>query len=360
MMKIKIFILIVFAFGLGFVACTDKLDLGTLPNSDNEPGNITGDTVYVQLNPAWTGFNKPEDILIGREPFIYVADTKNDRIVMMDISGKVLGTKMVKNPVALAQDFKLNLIVCGELEHNGETYSAVFRINLYDARHNIHEAKVDTLLPKNSFDFSRNDRVYTGVCVFADNKFYVSRKGPKNDLISPDNAILYSSTKYLNDGTKIDTINNIDKIAGFQPLGTGLLSSNQISSLTSMNDNTFDIVVTLIAPDASFKVQWLTYIESQEFAGYVNKIDVNADLMQFGKFGKPEGCTIDRKGNLYIADAEKDSVFKFNPFGDELESFGGPDVFDSPHAVAHFDNTLYVLDTNNDRILRYILSTDNN
>ena len=51
-------------------------------------------------------------------------------------------------------------------------------------------------------------------------------------------------------------------------------------------------------------------------------------------------------------------VYKFNFAGDLLQGFGGNEVFDSPHAVAYYDRTLYVVDTNNDRILRYILSTE--
>ena len=41
-----------------------------------------------------------------------------------------------------------------------------------------------------------------------------------------------------------------------------------------------------------------------------------------------------------------------------MESFGGPEIFSSPHAVAYFDKTIYVADTDNNRILRFILSTD--
>lgn len=339
--------------------CGDQVDISELTaGNTNNSGNISGDTVYIQQSPIWTGFNKPEAILVGREPFVYVADTKNDRIVMLDISGKVLGSKEVTNPTSIAQDYRLDLLVTGEITYNGQVYSAIFRIYMHDAKHDIASAKIDTLLPKSSFDYQRPDWTYTGVTTFADNKFYISRTGPQNTLIAPDNAILFSSTKTFTDGSTIDTINNQDKIAGFQPTGTGLSSSNGISSLSSMNDGTFDIVMTLSAADAVFKVQWLQYIQSQEFTGYVNRVDISSDLMQFNKFGNPTGSTVDRNGNLYVADAQKDSIYKFNAFGQELESFGGPDVFDSPHDVAFFDKTLYVLDTENDRIVRFILSTE--
>ncbi len=65
-----------------------------------------------------------------------------------------------------------------------------------------------------------------------------------------------------------------------------------------------------------------------------------------------------RSGNIFVVDAAKDSVYKFNAFGNELQSFGGRDIFNNPHGVAFFDRTLYIADSGNNRILRFILSTD--
>ncbi len=35
------------------------------------------------------------------------------------------------------------------------------------------------------------------------------------------------------------------------------------------------------------------------------------------KFEQPEGSTIDASGNIFVVDAAKDSVYKFNAFGNE-------------------------------------------
>jgi sugar lactone lactonase YvrE len=128
-------------------------------------------------------------MIVGREPFIYVADTENNRVVMMDIAGRILGAREIRRPIALAQDYQLNLIVCGELvDAQGTVFSAVFKLNLVDVSHNIGIAKIDTLLPKTSFDYLKPQRKYTGVCVFSNNSFLVSRTGPANsNLIDPDN-----------------------------------------------------------------------------------------------------------------------------------------------------------------------------
>lgn len=340
-------------------SCAEKYELPPL-SSGGPPGNI-GDTLYVQQFPVWEGFNKPQDILVGRETFIYVADTENDRIVMMNIAGHFLGEKSIKKPVAIAQDFRLNLIVCAEFDTligaTPLTYSAVFKIDMVEAEHIIENAPVKRLLPRTSFDFLRPDREYTGASVFYDNSFYIARRGPSNsNRIDPDNGILIFRQKELPDGSRVDTL--VGRVPLIEPEGTGLLAANQLSSLTSFPGNNLDIIVTMIGEN-SFRTQWWQYIRNDDFEGYQNYLEpFVTDLMQVNKFSRPEGVTLDEATNIYVADAEKDSVFKFNPFGDEMESFGGPDVFDSPHGVSWFDKTLYVADTENDRILRFILSTE--
>lgn len=355
-------LLLVFAGLLIYSGCDDKFQIPNIPNE--QAGNIS-DTIYVKQNPDWTGFNKPEDIIVGHEPFIYVADTYNDRIVMMNVAGQVLGAKKIKHPVALAQDYRLNLIVCAKFDTtiNGQpaSFSAVYKIDLVSAGHIISQAKMTRLLPQNPsidpFAFSRPDREYTGVTVFYDNSFYVSRKGPVNsNPVDRDNAILHVEEK-TSPYTGRDTL-YISKIAGLAAEGTGLMSANQISSLKSFGRHNFDFILTLVGEN-SFKVQWLHYVNTMDFQGYQSQLQpFNSDMMAVNRFGKPEGVTIDNKNNIFVADAEKDSIFKFNSFGEEMESFGGADVFNHPHAVAFYDRTLYVADTDNNRIVRYILSTE--
>ena len=359
MKKLSINIILILFAILIVYSCADKFVAPALSPS-GPPGNIN-DTVYVQQFPVWEGFNKPQDILVGRETFIYVADTQNDRIVMMNIAGQYLGSASIKKPVAIAQDFRLNLIVCAQfdtlIDGNPLTYSAVFKVDMVSADHIIDNAPVKRLLPKTSFDFLRSDREYTGACVFYDNSFYIARRGPSNsNPIDPDNGILIFRQKELSDGSRVDTL--VGRVPLVEPEGTGLLSANQLSSLTSLPGNRRDIIATMTGEN-SFKTQWWEYVKNEDFEGYQNYLEpFVTDLMQVNKFGSPEGVALDEATNIFVADAAKDSVFKFNPFGDEMESFGGPDVFDSPHGVSYFDKTLYVADTNNDRILRFILSTE--
>jgi hypothetical protein len=346
-----------------FAGCSEKFDI-TQFETETGKGNIKGDTLYVQLSPVWSDFNKPSAILIGNEPFIYVADTDNDRIVMMNLAGQRLGIKEgIKRPVAVAQDYQLNLLVCAEFDtvlSNGDTktFSAVYKINMVEGSHNIQSAPVSRVLPRpgSSSDLKEGIK-YTGVAVFYDNSFYVSRTGPNNtSFVDPDNSIIIFQKKTRTDGTKVDTL--IGRLPSLEPLGTGLLTAYKISSLTSFKRKNNDFIMTLVG-ETSFKTQWLFFNFASESPSYENKLSPSfAELMKVNKFERPEGCAIDNAGNIYIADAGRNRIFKFNSFGDELQSFGDSSVFNQPSAVAHFDQTLYVLDRGNNRILRYILSTD--
>ncbi len=350
--------LIVFIGIIVFLSsCVDKFDL-TQIDLDDDDVNVGGDTVYVQLKPVWVGYNKPQDIMVGREPFIYVADTENDRVVMLNLAGEIFGSRSIKHPVALAQDHRLNLIVVAQFDTSGDTYSAVFKLDLVSVQHQIETAPITRLLPRVE-DLNRPELEYTGACVFANNIFYVARKGPNNtSFIDPDNSILlFVPKKFFRESAEGDTL--VGRVPNIDPLGQGPVSAYDISSMTSFNDQSIDIIITLTG-GTSFKSNWLHYQVTPIDQRYVSNFSPvsGLDFMIPNRFERPEGSAIDNFGNIYIADAGKDSVYKFNPFGDELESFGGPDFFNQPHGVAHFDKTLYVADTENNRILRFSLSTD--
>ena len=347
---------------IGFIySCGDKFDINDLDTGQGN-GNIEGDTVFVQINPPWEGFNKPQDVMVGREPFIYVADTENDRIVLLNLDGQTLGTKSIKQPVALAQDYRLNLFVCAKFDTtiNGQpqTYSAVYKLDLVSVNHQIGIAPTKRILPRTQ-DFAQPLREYTGVCVFYDNSYLISRRGPNNsNQIDPDNSILMFVQKRLANGTTIDSL--AGRVPLLDPSGSGILSANQISSLTSYNSRIYDINLTLIG-DNNFKFQPLEYIVSQEFTGYQIALPpLSRDLMMPGLFSQPEGSALDNSGNFFIADAGRDTVYMFNSFGDRLQTIGGRDgqILNQPYGVAFFNKTVYVADAGSNRILRFILSTE--
>ena len=344
--------------------CSDKFDINQLGDYHGA-GNPGGDTVYVHINPDWGGFNNPQAILIGHEPFIYVCDTDNNRIVMLNTAGTLLGTLTIKKPIAISQDYRLNLIVCAEYDTliNGitNTYSAVYKIDLFAVNHIIGNARPKLILPRTEDISSHPLCKFTAVTAFYDNSYYIARTGINNTSNSdPDNSIIqFVPVDQYHDTTLSNRVPNID------PLRSGMITANGINCMTSFNKKNIDFIATFnkgVVNETVFKAQWFHFFSSISSEGYRSGIGQFSGVafVKPDRFGAPTGSCIDPSGNIYITDGDpgKDSVFKFSPYGDELQSFGGPTLFSKPAGVAFFDRTLYVLDSQKNMIRRFILSTD--
>ena len=359
-------ILMTFLAAVVVAGCAgEKFDINSLPERDLN--TTIGDTVYIQQYPNWIGFNRPQDLIVGNEPFAYVADTESDRVVMLDLAGRVIGaSQRIKRPVALAQDKRLQLLVCAEFDtllpgHTQPvTFGAVYRLDLPAYRHEI-----GTIPPKRVyFDPTDSTRRFTGVATLYNNQYAIARIGPKRFFPYFDNAVLL----FDKDDGFISPITTT-----FSPDGTGLLSIHRLTALATLpTGRSLEYVFAQVehAPDAVnkplFKVQWIRLVAIGQTTEFVSKFNPSTEgdigLLQINRFGRPEGLTLDPSGNLFVIDAEKDSLFRFSSRGVESYSFGGRGngdrQFNQPSGVAFFDGTVYVADTGNNRIVRFKLSTD--
>ncbi len=358
--KIKIFVLILFFFS----GCGDELDLSLFPINQNQ--QTIGDTVYIPQFPIFTGFNEPVDIYIGNEPLIYVADKNNNRIVQLDLSGAVVSySNFVLKPKKVTQDKNYDLLVVASVidtipPNILDTVDVVYRYKLRSNGGIIAGVQPTIAFKSNQPTPIPGDHGnFTGIAAFGNNYYLVSRSGPNNSsVIDPDNAF-FKIDKYDN------TLPVPNRLSGFEVLGQGLLSLQKVSSIAMFQNNNTDFIYTQSHSDAVFKIQWVTYNDEDEI--YVPKFTPsnNVDLLRNGLVIQPEDVTIDERGNIYVIDAGKDSLYKFSSLGKlKSESFGGegitPSRFNNPMAVAFFYKTLYICDTGNNRILRFILSTDIN
>ncbi len=346
-----------------FNGCGKELNIAEFNNAPR--GISISDTVYVKEGEDWKKagaleFNQPEDIYIGHDGFVYIADTGNDRVVMLDLAGNYVGEKRILRPVAIAQDRRFNLIVAGELERGGYRYGAIYKIRLFESAHNINIAKVDTIY----WEPEKPARRFTGVAELIDNSYYVCRVGPDNtSLFDPDNMILhFSKNDSLYPREYVDLTPNLDAT------GSGIRSINQMSAIATFSDRrrATDFIVAQTDPGANFKVKWFRFNPGSEVVppNWEAYFKPNAtDLTQQGIFVSPEDVTLDTRSNIYVIDSGLDSLMKFDVRGKLLkESFGpgklGDDRLKNPKGVAWFDRILYIADTGNNRIVRYRLSTD--
>lgn len=341
----------IFLFALLLASCgVEKFPLPQ-EQSNNGGSSAVSDTTYLQLRPVWnaaTGYDlkAPHDILVGREPLIYVADTDNNRILMLDLAGNILGSSQrIERPVALTQDAKLNLLIVTDR-------NKIYRLNLVAAQHRIADAPVETVF----HEIDNPGRRYTAIAALlatAQNQaatfYYVTTTG--ND--KRDNQILIFPENF--------NVRVPDE-AGFEPNGLGILSTAAPSGITALRDFSGDFIFCMTG-DNSFKVQWIT-IGQFGFTPRLNPGQGNFDLFAQDKFLAPEDLTVDAEGNIYVIDAARPRLLKFSSAGEEQQSFGslgaGEKQFNAPQGVAFFNRTLYVADTGNHRIVRFRLSTDVN
>ena len=313
-----------------FAGCEeDRFDLLTLPRGGTV---VVGETTYVQINPAWEGFNRPQAVIVGNEPFAYVADTENDRVVMLDLSGRLVGmSPMIRRPIALAQDKRLQLLVCAQFDtllpgrSVPTTFGALYRLDLPAAAHQIGMAAPRRVF----FEPSDSTRRYTGVAVLYDNSYYLTRVGRKNELarVDRDIAVLLFAK---NDSLITPVTQN------FSPDGTGLLSIHQITGIATMpTGRSVEYVFAQVeaGPGAItplYKVQWIRLVTEGQTTNYVSKfypsVDGDIDLLKINRFVRPSGVSLDPSGNIFVTDAGTDSVDRFNFRGVERYYFGGTGV----------------------------------
>lgn len=325
---------------IGFLACGEKFPLPS-ENVTQSGQDIVGDTLYVQQAPVWEqrqgyNFKAPQDVLVGAEPLIYVADSGNDRLVMLDPVGTILGVSAsIPHPVGLAQDDQLNLLVVNNTNR-------VYKIHLVEAGHVIGSARIDTILT-----ISQRDNPqwrFTAVTAYLGRKYYVTRTGPATN----DNAIVQFTEN--------------DEYGGPLPLvagGTGFYSVTLPSGITQVRKGSIDFIFTQTG-DNFYKAQWIT----TDQYGFRPMIDESKAFFTPQQFEAPEDVTLDDVGNIYVIDAGTHRLRKYNAAGGEFVSQGfgelgsGERQFNTPHGVAWFAKVLYVADTGNNRIVRFKLNTD--
>jgi len=354
------------------------------------------EVAYVPVHPILNQFVFPTDVIAGFDELIYVVDNGTQEIIALDESGKELGRKFVQGAKGIAQDRKLNLLVIGTYTDtsNGNMVdrSCIYRLNLASALgYGIQYAEItDSIIHPFYFKTTATtmdaDVQFNRISVLSDNKYYVSRSGPRNSPTQsggPDNAILLFDqndrfetpiTVSDNRGAQFPTYFN-------QPFAiTSLVKPPQVSVNTRG-----DFLFTSLDPNGVLTVQQIEKQESADGVAYTPKVDWSTDRTQADnfinepfKFSEPVGLefTGDGTNYIFVVDRAKDSLYQFTSNGLEgvqpppasgetkyvRTSFGGrgigPLQFNQPMAVAYTKSIVYVADAGNGRVLRFVLTLD--
>jgi DNA-binding beta-propeller fold protein YncE len=329
--------------------CTERYPVDQLSTNDV---TTTSDTTYLEIYPPFQhGFSNPTAVLFGKDQFLYVADTKNNRVVVMDAAGGYLGEFSVHSPISLGQDYRLDLFVGGTIK---DSVGAIFRIHLQKFQQMTGPATIDTIYVEDG----EPQRRFVGFAMLPDNKFLTARTGTDNSSIyDPDTRVMYFS----NQGNYVTPISDLVTVAG-----TGIIDINKPTGLLSF-PNSYDFILLQKNEGVAYGAIWMTYSADLESwspkFNPSNAAQVNVDFIKRNRFVYPTGVAIDNKRNdVFIADVAQDSIFKFNKYGSlRKESFGlygtGGRLV-SPSGITFFDKTLYIADSTKNCIYRYKLSID--
>ena len=257
---------------------------------------------------------------------------------------------------------------------------------------------IDTLIQPFS-DVSRNNTAFrgaqdeavqfTGLATRADNTLLVARTGPTNDLNSvarPDNTILFFDEDGNNTGYSIGlnpVTSSLKSVLGLSAVTTFAAPPQSMSGISTSHD--FLILQSDAA--AQFKALWIkesydpdagiSYMENSSLTSF-DQTKADGFLYEANRFSNPSDICVsgDASQYIFIVDAAKDSFYQFTQKGYEgvnapansgitkqvLASFGGsgagPFQFNAPSGVCYFRRVIYVADKYNNRICRYVLSSD--
>ncbi len=355
----------------------DKLPLPTIPPVEDRFGNA-GEQVYVQINPPLDqahgyAFNQPADVYVGVDNFLYIADTGNDRIVMLDLGGALQGiSQPIPHPEAISQNDSLQLLIVNNT-------NAVYRIDLVKYNHEIWRAPVEKVYEQ----ASEPTRQFTGISVHNGFDYYVTV------IDVADTSTNFKAHSFIYDFFPDNTLK------GPLPMhvnGTGLYSAILPNAIVSMRERWLDISSRNEDTPAFWFVQKgftsvlqnnfpVQHIATRIFEGQeVLDPDVSligTDIYDRSLYYNAEDIAIDRSGFVFVVDAglpvghpgadtHPPGFYRFAPNGKLLQALtgagSGERQFNTPRGIAVTpfleDQVVYISDTGNNRILRFKLSTE--
>lgn len=353
---------------------------------------------YVPMFPFWEAIPHPVDVYTGYDEMVYVIS--DNGLEIFDQKGSRQRTIPIPEATDVIQDRRLHTYVAGKVDIviEGTLYRLPAVYHLINASTADEVLIIDTLIQP-FCDMSRNNTAFrgagdeavsfTGLATTSDNLLYVSRTGPANSVSSvarPDNTILIFDPDGINTGYSV----------GLNPVSSSLKSVLQVSSIAGFAappqsvsgiSTLPDFVLLQKDPVAQYKALWIKEVMDPD-AGVIyteNAALLNFDTSQASRFLympdrfiAPEDVYIapDFSGYIFIVDSGTDSLYQFTQKGFEgvnppatstskkqlLASFGGegsgPFQFIDPSGVCYFEKIIYIADKGNNRICRYMLSTD--
>ncbi len=397
MNKYYIYIL---AISLFFSSCMgskkDKAVADILEKGKIDPNLVPASVGYVPVQPFFSGFTHPVDVIVGFDELLYVIDDKGVNI--LDQAGRLQQTIYIQGATDVTQDRRLHTYVAGRVDIivGGQTKNVAAVYHLINTANGNYQF-IDTLIHPycdgtrgSSFSALDEQVKFTGLACTANNTLYVARTGPTPDnppAIADNNVLIFdkdgNNTGYAN-GLSPNSP-SLKSVMGLSAIATFAAPPQRVFGINPSSD--FMVTQASPAPFIEFRTLWIkqvsdpdlgiTFTENTNFLNYDNT-KASGFLYKPHRFNNPSDVYIagDQNAYIFVVDASKDSLFQFTARGYEgvnppanygstkqiYASFGGKGQglfnFDEPSGVCYYKRMVFVADKNNNRICRFKLSTD--
>jgi len=371
-----LFVILVFCI-IAALSCGEKMKL---PTEAPPTGNL-GDTLYLSLNPPWDAahgfsFSGVSCLYFGRDTYLYVADTGNNRVLQLDAAGTIHAEFSVDHPISVTQDELMRLLVVSgnkkiyriDVGPTGDRITKVVfdsdQIPYSDTTRNKHRNMIATSDRFMSItDFPENDKSYF-VAVASDstnNGRILWFAGTASDREYSDSLF---DSKFSD--AEADTFKNPVVITG-----NGITTTTRPNSIYAYTQS--GVTHLIVCQDSgSYPVhdmRWERQVWDRHWVFNYTHSPTETDLLTRNFFSKPKGATTDPQGNIYVVESDPYAdcgAYKFSKQGELVETLCDADSgnyrFSGPMGITYDiygdRRTVYVADTGNNRILRFKLSTD--
>ena len=379
-------------------ACThEKMPLPS-PNSENTSFGAN-DTNYVELSPIWDAQNlgvamgNPQDITIGRDGIIYMADKAKNRVMAFSKAGQQmtqngLGELVVSHPQGVSVDSKLNLLVCNSSD-------TIYCWNQY-----LNFVDIDSVADAAIFYDPEND--VTLELTFAD---YVHRVVAGGSQLEPQEILFRKDERLVSHVRSLYPIYVAkENDAQFHGVAAGAYGSELFYATESNYDKISEFALTPeYAVKTSFGSVLFRYqaIRIRDIASYGSgagtvddpwAIEVDAegdvyftqlggnfrvqkltapnfestytlgvhDIMDLDRFETPLDIALDDLNDIFVVDAGKKIVSKFDNGGrraGQEQALGAKGLaateFEDGRGIMVEDNIVYIVETGEKRIRRF-------
>jgi hypothetical protein len=317
-------------------ACGEKMNM---PTETPPTGNL-GDTLYLMLNPPWDAahgydFSQPTCIYFGKDTYLYVADTGNNRILQLDAAGTVHDQFPINNPISISQDELMRLLVV-----TGE--KKVYRINLGPGGDRVARVAFDYDVPQRDVvDDSAHYFFKLRAMIAPDDRFVSITDVPPYDksyLVAISSAVRNNGRIMRFQGFS-DNFEYTDSIFDrlywnaaadtfINPViitGNGVTTTNYPHSIYAyeLSGSTHLIVCQDSGSYPVHDFYYMRQVWDQHWIFNYSHMPGEADILRPGLFDLPQGATVDLQGNIYVVDSGPDrynAIAKFSKQGSFLKA----------------------------------------